>query len=354
MFNVIIESQRQRTNSFDTPHGFGGIPTARPTAGSGSFDIQDSQYLDMSRRDDQSFDLDFDAGGGGRARGYSIEQVQRPGGRPRGDSFGDRIGLSGALPPAPGPSGAVVFSSHVPDLSGMVGRQGGNNHNHNQHSGAFSNHAGSFDLNDPSMHADHRPRGFSFNPDRLGEPDRDSLYGQPLAGGDGLGLAGGGHGHGHGPYTPMHPSAMHGLGQPLGIHVRGPAGGVGKSSYERRQDLAMLERDGFHQSAAPFAAGEQSWARGPHDLDSRFSFDDPGDGSFAHGSGASRKQIGSYAPEARRAKIAKFLAKRKNRVWRKKIEYDVRKDFANSRVRVKGRFVKKGDEELLRELMGMC
>jgi hypothetical protein len=35
------------------------------------------------------------------------------------------------------------------------------------------------------------------------------------------------------------------------------------------------------------------------------------------------------------------------------VKYDVRKNFADRRVRVKGRFVKKGDEELLRELMNM-
>ena len=32
-------------------------------------------------------------------------------------------------------------------------------------------------------------------------------------------------------------------------------------------------------------------------------------------------------------------------------KYDVRKNFADSRMRVKGRFVKKEDEDLLRELV---
>ena len=64
-------------------------------------------------------------------------------------------------------------------------------------------------------------------------------------------------------------------------------------------------------------------------------------------------KIGIYSPEARRARIAKFMAKRKRRIWTKRVKYDVRKNFADSRLRVKGRFVKKEDEELLRELMNM-
>lgn len=63
--------------------------------------------------------------------------------------------------------------------------------------------------------------------------------------------------------------------------------------------------------------------------------------------------IGAYSPEARRKRIQRFLEKRKKRVWTKKVKYDVRKNFADSRMRVKGRFVKKEDEELLRELMSI-
>lgn len=50
----------------------------------------------------------------------------------------------------------------------------------------------------------------------------------------------------------------------------------------------------------------------------------------------------------------RFFEKRKQRVWTKKVKYDVRKNFADSRLRVKGRFVKKEDEELLRELMNLA
>jgi hypothetical protein len=61
--------------------------------------------------------------------------------------------------------------------------------------------------------------------------------------------------------------------------------------------------------------------------------------------------IGAYSPTARKERIARFLQKRNRRVWTKKVKYDVRKNFADSRIRVKGRFVKKEDEEILRELL---
>lgn len=69
--------------------------------------------------------------------------------------------------------------------------------------------------------------------------------------------------------------------------------------------------------------------------------------------GSKHGYIGAYSPDARRKRIQRFLEKRKKRVWTKKVKYDVRKNFADSRMRVKGRFVKKEDEELLRELMSI-
>jgi hypothetical protein len=54
-------------------------------------------------------------------------------------------------------------------------------------------------------------------------------------------------------------------------------------------------------------------------------------------------RIGIYLPDARRARIARFHAKRIKRIWRKRIKYDCRKKLADSRPRIKGRFVKRSD-----------
>lgn len=63
--------------------------------------------------------------------------------------------------------------------------------------------------------------------------------------------------------------------------------------------------------------------------------------------------VGAYSPDSREIRINRFLEKRNHRVWVKKVKYDVRKNFADSRLRVKGRFVKKEDEMLMRELMSL-
>lgn len=63
--------------------------------------------------------------------------------------------------------------------------------------------------------------------------------------------------------------------------------------------------------------------------------------------------VGAYSPDSRQMRITRFMEKRNHRVWVKKVKYDVRKNFADSRLRVKGRFVKKEDEMLMRELMSL-
>ncbi len=55
-------------------------------------------------------------------------------------------------------------------------------------------------------------------------------------------------------------------------------------------------------------------------------------------------RIGIYTPAERAAIIQKFNAKRARRVWNKKIRYNCRKNLADRRMRVKGRFVKRSVE----------
>ena len=52
-------------------------------------------------------------------------------------------------------------------------------------------------------------------------------------------------------------------------------------------------------------------------------------------------RIGIYTPSERAAIIARFQSKRARRNWKKKIRYGCRKNLADRRVRVKGRFVKR-------------
>jgi hypothetical protein len=54
-------------------------------------------------------------------------------------------------------------------------------------------------------------------------------------------------------------------------------------------------------------------------------------------------RIGIYLPAARKERIARFHEKRARRIWRKRIKYDCRKKLADSRPRIKGRFVKRSD-----------
>lgn len=45
--------------------------------------------------------------------------------------------------------------------------------------------------------------------------------------------------------------------------------------------------------------------------------------------------IGAYTPDQRKLRIERFLEKRGRRVWTRKVKYDVRKNFADSRLRIK-------------------
>ena len=57
-------------------------------------------------------------------------------------------------------------------------------------------------------------------------------------------------------------------------------------------------------------------------------------------------RIGIYDPEQRKARIELFHSKRAARIWRKRIKYDCRKELADSRPRIKGRFLKRSDMNL--------
>lgn len=64
-------------------------------------------------------------------------------------------------------------------------------------------------------------------------------------------------------------------------------------------------------------------------------------------------RIGIYTPAERAAIIARFQRKRSRRVWNKKIRYGCRKSLADRRIRVKGRFVKRSEQELLAKQLAL-
>lgn len=53
------------------------------------------------------------------------------------------------------------------------------------------------------------------------------------------------------------------------------------------------------------------------------------------------RKVGTISSEERKEKVRKYLEKRKRRIFKKRISYACRKRVADSRVRVKGRFITK-------------
>jgi hypothetical protein len=65
------------------------------------------------------------------------------------------------------------------------------------------------------------------------------------------------------------------------------------------------------------------------------------------------RKIGTLTPEERRAKIEKYLEKRKRRTWNKRVNYDCRKKVADNRLRIKGRFVTRDQAFSMLEAIGI-
>ncbi|CAM9711836.1 unnamed protein product [Choristocarpus tenellus] len=135
----------------------------------------------------------------------------------------------------------------------------------------------------------------------------------------------------------------------VGLHLRGEKGGrgslaAGKSSASSGGTVSSGGRVG--EAAATAAARGKPSVPGTGVI--------VGGGKEGVGGGdGERKLVGAYSPGARRQRIERFMQKREHRVWTKMVKYDVRKNFADTRMRVKGRFVKKEDEALLREVMAL-
>jgi hypothetical protein len=65
------------------------------------------------------------------------------------------------------------------------------------------------------------------------------------------------------------------------------------------------------------------------------------------------KKIGTLTIEERKAKIEKYLEKKKRRTWNKRVNYDCRKKVADNRLRIKGRFVTKDQAFSMLESIGI-
>ena len=65
------------------------------------------------------------------------------------------------------------------------------------------------------------------------------------------------------------------------------------------------------------------------------------------------RKIGKLTVSERYQKVKKFKEKKQRRIWTKKIFYDCRKQVADKRLRIKGRFIRKEDQKkLLLQIFG--
>ena len=119
--------------------------------------------------------------------------------------------------------------------------------------------------------------------------------------------------------------------------------GTSKPGRKKKEDMKhedAIEREHIPGSGMPRSLSDPNLVR-THDSFGLVSVERP------------EGWVGAYSPDSRKVRIERFLEKRNRRVWSKTIKYDVRKNFADSRLRVKGRFVRKEDELLMRELMSL-
>ena len=68
---------------------------------------------------------------------------------------------------------------------------------------------------------------------------------------------------------------------------------------------------------------------------------------------ANMPRIGKLTAEERLKKVQRYIEKRRRRMWQKKVSYSCRKETADQRLRIKGRFVKNEDQkEIIRKVTG--
>ena len=166
--------------------------------------------------------------------------------------------------------------------------------------------------------------------------------------------------HAHTQYAPIQPFSQSAFYQQQGVqhghsgHGARAGSGSGMQSKVHMQHMYPISEEGEVSSSAKVVSASNSAEVQSHmgkfmgdaaystvggggggALSSGLSLYNP-DGSHSNPAmPQGRGYVGAYSPEARRARIERFLAKRDKRVWTKKVKYDVRKNFADSRLRVK-------------------
>jgi hypothetical protein len=144
-----------------------------------------------------------------------------------------------------------------------------------------------------------------------------------------------------------------------------PLEGFGTDFYPRDDPsffLPMQDFEGFDQplpfmfDPAMYQTIQEDFKRlyPGFDMFAAFPKDLPGSENkalahLASGTEGLGQKIGTLTVEERREKVQKFLEKRKRRVFKKRISYQCRKRVADSRVRVKGRFVTKEQAKMMEQ-----